>query len=201
MISSSIQAALENPYGLSKASAEKHVERYAKISGASYYIYRYPNVFGKWSKPNYNSFVATFCYNIAHGLDITINDPYAVVDLVYIDDVCNEAIALLKNEAESGFKTIKPIYTTTVGEVADLIKGFKLSRSTLITEDVGSGFLRALYSTWLSYLPVEDFTYAVPSYQDARGVFCEMLKTTNAGAVFFFYSSSWSYSGWTLPSY
>lgn len=186
MISSSIQAELVNAYGQSKAAAEKHIERYAAESGAAYFIYRYPNVFGKWCKPNYNSFVATFCHNIANNIDITINDSFAPVNLVYIDDVCSDAIKLLSGKVESGYKTVKPVYSTTVGEVAELLYRFKESRSTLVTEAVGTGFIRALYSTWLSYLPADMFAYSVPSYGDARGVFCEMLKTPSAGQFSFF---------------
>ncbi|QGU11513.1 NAD-dependent epimerase/dehydratase family protein [Leclercia sp. J807] len=186
MLSSSIQAEQDNAYGQSKATAEKHIEYYAKESGASVYIYRYPNVFGKWCKPNYNSFVATFCYNLARGEDIVINNPTAAVNLIYIDDLCNEAIALLAGDIQAGYKSVHPVYSTTVGEVAELINRFKNSRSTLITENVGTGFVRALYSTWLSYLPKEEFAYSVPSYGDARGVFCEMLKTPTAGQFSFF---------------
>lgn len=186
MLSSSIQAELNNAYGVSKAVAESHVEKYSATCGSSYYIFRYPNVFGKWCQPNYNSFVATFCYNISNDIEITINDASAPVNLVYIDDVCTDAIALLSGAIESGYKTVAPIYSTTVGEVAELIYSFKNSRSTLITEDVGTGFIRALYSTWLSYLPAEKFAYTVPSYGDARGVFCEMLKTPSAGQFSFF---------------
>lgn len=186
MISSSIQAELDNAYGQSKAAAEKEIERYAAQSGAAYYIYRYPNVFGKWCKPNYNSFVATFCHNIANNIDIVINDPSAPVNLVYIDDVCTHAIKLLTAASESGYKDVTPVYSTTVGEVAELINRFKNSRSTLITEEVGTGFTRALYSTWLSYIPAEEFAYTVPSYGDARGIFCEMLKTPSAGQFSFF---------------
>ncbi|MBE4855464.1 NAD-dependent epimerase/dehydratase family protein [Enterobacter cloacae complex sp. P40RS] len=186
MISSSIQAELDNAYGQSKAAAEKQIERYAAESGAAYFIYRYPNVFGKWCKPNYNSFVATFCHNLANNIDITINDPSAPVNLVYIDDVCSDAIKLLSDTVENGFKTVKPVYSTTVGEVAELLYRFKESRSTLVTEDVGTGFTRALYSTWLSYLPADKFAYTVPSYGDDRGVFCEMLKTPSTGQFSFF---------------
>ncbi|ELY5855273.1 UDP-2-acetamido-2,6-beta-L-arabino-hexul-4-ose reductase [Cronobacter malonaticus] len=186
MISSSIQAELDNAYGESKAAAEREIQRYAAESGAVYFIYRYPNVFGKWCKPNYNSFVATFCHNIANDIDITVNDPSAEVNLVYIDDICTDAIKLLSETVGSGYKTVKPIYSTTVGEVAELIYRFKASRSTLITEDVGVGFTRALYSTWLSYLPADKFSYSVPSYGDNRGVFCEMLKTSSAGQFSFF---------------
>ncbi|KFB98285.1 WbjC family protein [Trabulsiella guamensis ATCC 49490] len=186
MMSSSIQAELDNAYGQSKAAAEKQIERYASVSGATCFIYRYPNVFGKWCKPNYNSFVATFCHNIANNIDITINDPSAVVNLVYIDDVCADAIKLLTGTIEGGYKKVVPVYSTTVGEVAELIYRFKESRSTLVTENVGEGFTRALYSTWLSYLPTEKFTYTVPSYGDDRGIFCEMLKTHAAGQFSFF---------------
>ncbi|MDK6410146.1 capsular polysaccharide biosynthesis protein CapF [Escherichia coli] len=186
MLSSSIQAELNNAYGVSKAVAESYVQKYAAVSGSSYYIFRYPNVFGKWCKPNYNSFIATFCYNISNDIEITINDASAPVKLVYIDDVCTDAIALLSGTVESGYKVVAPIYSTTVGEVAELIYSFKNSRSTLITEAVGAGFTRALYSTWLSYLPAEKFAYKVPFYGDARGVFCEMLKTPSAGQFSFF---------------
>ncbi len=186
MISSSIQAELDNAYGQSKAAAEKQIERYASKSGAAYFIYRYPNVWGKWCTPNYNSFVATCCHNLANNIGITINDPSAPVNLVYIDDVCSDAIKLLSDTVENGYKTVEPIYSTTVGEVAELLYRFKESRSTLVTEDVGTGFTRALYSTWLSYLPADKFAYTVPSYGDARGVFCEMLKTPTTGQFSFF---------------
>jgi hypothetical protein len=130
--------------------------------------------------------VATFCHNLANNIGITINDPSAPVNLVYIDDVCSDAIKLLSDTVENGYKTVEPIYSTTVGEVAELLYRFKESRSTLVTEDVGTGFTRALYSTWLSYLPADKFAYTVPSYGDARGVFCEMLKTPTTGQFSFF---------------
>lgn len=186
MLSSSIQAELNNAYGLSKAAAERQIERYAAESGAPYFIYRYPNVFGKWCKPNYNSFIATFCHNIANDLDITIADSSATVNLVYIDDVCTEALKLLSGQADIGYKTVMPVYSKTVGEVAELLYRFKESRTTLAIENVGKGFIRALYSTWLSYLPAEKFTFTIPSYSDDRGVFCEMLKTPSAGQFSFF---------------
>lgn len=186
MISSSIQSELDNAYGRSKAIAEKYIEQYAAIANTSFYIYKYPNIFGKWCKPNYNSFVATFCHNIAHDIDISINDPLAAVNLVYIDDVCSDAIDLLSGGIESGYKNVEPVYSTTVGEVARLLLFFKNSRQTLTIQEVGTGFIRALYSTWLSYLPPEKFAYAIPSYSDARGVFCEMLKTPTTGQFSFF---------------
>lgn len=186
MLSSSTQAAYENAYGVSKAAAERCVEEYGKKSGSDYYIYRFPNVFGKWCRPNYNSFIATFCHNIANGINININDPSAPVTLVYIDDLCSEMLTILRGDKSSGYLQVSPEYSTTVGDVADLLFKFKDSRQTLITENVGDGFTRALYSTWLSYLKPKQFSYAIPCYSDARGDFCEMLKTKSSGQFSFF---------------
>jgi UDP-2-acetamido-2,6-beta-L-arabino-hexul-4-ose reductase len=186
MLSSSTQAEYDNAYGKSKAAAEDALNNYARLSGAKVFVYRFPNVFGKWCKPNYNSFVATFCHNIANGIDISIHDPAAPVTLVYIDDVCSELITLLERSSQGGNRFVRPMYKTTVGEVAELLYKFKESRNTLITETVGSGFCRALYSTWLSYLSPAQFSYVLPSYGDQRGVFCEMLKTTDSGQFSFF---------------
>lgn len=186
VLSSSIQINLDNPYGRSKLAAERALKSYAKKNGAPYYIFRFANVFGKWCKPNYNSFVATFCSNIVNGIEISINDPDAKVRLVYIDDVCNSLIKLLEGEAISGSCKVPIEYDTSVGEVANIISTFKKSRTTLITESVGEGLSRALYSTYMSYIPPADFSYNVPSYKDERGVFCEMLKTKDAGQFSFF---------------
>ncbi|HAU5008449.1 NAD-dependent epimerase/dehydratase family protein [Proteus mirabilis] len=186
MLSSSIQANNDNKYGESKKLAENHIEAYGLKTDASYYIYRLPNVFGKWCRPNYNSFIATFCHNIANNIDIIINSPTAKVSLIYIDDLCNELISLLNGNNKVGFQNISPVYETTVGEVADLLYTFKNSRNTLVTEKVGVGFTRALYSTWLSYLNPQQFAYSVPHYGDQRGIFCEMLKTQNSGQFSFF---------------
>lgn len=169
MLSSSIQAECDNAYGKSKAVAEKIIQQYGETTNAKYYIYRLPNVFGKWCQPNYNSFIATFCHRIANDEAITINDPSAVVNLVYIDDFCSDILKLLEGANETGYRTFGPIYSVTVGEVAQLIYRFKESRQTLIIEDVGNGFTRALYSTWLSYLSPKQFAYTVPSYSDDRG--------------------------------
>lgn len=186
VISSSTQADRDNAYGKSKAVAEKSVEEYGQSSNAAYYIYRFPNVFGKWCRPNYNSFVATFCHNIVNDLDITVNDPAAKVTLVYIDDLCKELISLLDGSSDSGYRKVKPEYHSTVGEVANLLKHFKESRDTLLIEEVGVGLTRALYSTYLSYMSPEQFGYSIPSYGDERGVFSEMLKTKSAGQFSFF---------------
>ncbi len=186
MISSSIQAERDNPYGVSKAEAETAVNQYARSTGAAAYIYRFPNVFGKWCRPNYNSFVATFCHNVANDKPITIHDPSAPVTLVYIDDVCKALIGLLEGNTPSGLCKVATEYPTTVGEVADLLNAFKESRTNLVTESVGSGLPRALYSTYLSYFSPAQFNYTLPSYGDERGVFCEMLKTKDAGQFSFF---------------
>lgn len=187
--SSSIQAEKENAYGISKKEAEETL--LTLKSQSPVYIYRLPNVFGKWSKPNYNSAVATFCYNIANDLPISIHDPQAIVNLVYVDDVVSDFLAVLSDtnlnkEIESGFRLISPVYTVNVGELAEKIKTFKNSRQTLITEHVGAGFDRALHATYLSFLKPEQFSYNVPRYEDPRGVFVEMLKTKESGQFSFF---------------
>lgn len=186
MLSSSIQAEFDNSYGKSKALAEECVKEYGISNNAPYFIYRFPNVFGKWCRPNYNSFVATFCHNISQNLEVQINDPDAKVNLIYIDDLCRQLMSLIDSNCDSGYKNVAPEYSVTVGEVANLLHKFKESRESLITEDVGTGFTRALYATWLSYLRPEQFVYPVKSYGDERGVFCEMLKTKNAGQFSFF---------------
>ncbi|MHA7847589.1 UDP-2-acetamido-2,6-beta-L-arabino-hexul-4-ose reductase [Serratia sp. D1N4] len=186
MLSSSTQAIKENAYGISKASAERYIENYGTETGADYFIYRFPNVFGKWCRPNYNSFVATFCHNIANSIDININDPSANVTLIYIDDICNEMLSIVQKKRVRGYLQVLPEYSVTVGEVANLLYTFRDSRETLVTEEVGTGFTRALYSTWLSYFKPEQFSYTVPFYADTRGVFCEMLKTKSSGQFSFF---------------
>ena len=184
LLTSSIQADKNNAYGLSKASAENAISAYQQKLNADVYIYRLPNVFGKWCQPNYNSMVATFCYNVANDLPIAINDSNAIVNLVYIDDVC-EQFCLHLTQANVN-PIVEPIYQKTVGEVAELLNKFKQSKDTLITENVGTGFTRALYSTYLSYFEPDQFAYTVPAYTDPRGTFCEMLKTSDAGQFSYF---------------
>lgn len=186
VLASSIQAERNNPYGQSKAAAEQLAFDYMKVTGASAYIYRLPNVFGKWCKPNYNSAIATFCYNTVHDLPLTINDENAPLKLAYIDDVCEAFIGLLSNAQNGGYKEVPVVYTTTVGAVADLLQKFKQSRHTLLIEEVGVGLTRALYSTYLSYFNPEHFAYTVSGYTDSRGTFVEMLKTPSAGQLSFF---------------
>ena len=184
LLTSSIQADKDNAYGLSKALAENAISAYQQKLNADVYIYRLPNVFGKWCKPNYNSMVATFCYNTLHDLPITIHDPEAEVSLVYIDDVCEQFCRHL-TQANVNL-IVEPVYQKTVGEVAELLNKFKQSKDTLITENVGTGFTRALYSTYLSYFEPDQFVYTVPAYTDPRGTFCEMLKTSDAGQFSYF---------------
>jgi len=187
---SSTQAARDNLYGQSKRSAEDALFALQHTCGVPVHVFRLPNVFGKWCRPNYNSAVATFCHNIAHDLPIQVNDPAAPLTLVYVDDVVERFIQLMDGADAmvdgDGFATVAPQYATTVGELAAQIQAFKDSRDTLMTERVGTGWIRALYATYVSYLPVESFTYTVPQHGDPRGVFVEMLKTPDCGQFSFF---------------
>jgi UDP-2-acetamido-2,6-beta-L-arabino-hexul-4-ose reductase len=184
---SSIQASLDNPYGRSKAAAEKAVEEYGRKSGADVRNLRLHNVFGKWSRPGYNSAVATFCHNISRGLPIRIDDHDAPVSLVYIDDVVTAMVTFLESPA-SGDAAMRalPLYNTTVGVLAAKIRSYKDSRRTLIMDRVGTDFDRALYATYVSFLPTEEFSYTVPKYDDPRGTFVEMLKTQDTGQFSYF---------------
>ena len=187
---SSTQAAYENLYGLSKRNAENILRNLQLNHQHSVHIFRLPNLFGKWGKPNYNSVVTTFCHNIAHDLPIKINDPDAVLTLSYVEDVISRFIQLMDGAIESldseGFEIVAPQYVTTVGELARQIQLFKDSRLNLLSERVGTGFIRALYSTYLSYVPPEKFTYLITQYTDARGAFVEMLKTPDCGQFSYF---------------
>lgn len=191
VFSSSIQAERDNVYGKSKRDAEQAVFELNRDSGDwPAFVFRLPNVFGKWSRPNYNSAVATFCHNISQGLPVHINDPKASLTLVYVDDVINRFVQLLDGAEASpdsgGFEQIHPQYQTTVGELASTLEVFRESRHTLLTERVGRGLTRALYSTYLSFLRPEQFAYSVPQHGDNRGVFVEMLKTPDCGQFSFF---------------
>jgi UDP-2-acetamido-2,6-beta-L-arabino-hexul-4-ose reductase len=184
---SSIQAERDNLYAVSKRAAEDHLAAYARRSGAPVSIYRLPNVFGKWCRPNYNSAVATFCHNIARGLPIEVHDGNAEVQLVYIDSVVEEFIRFLEhppgslNRAEVG-----PVYRITVGALADQIRAFRDVRESLVTERVGTDLVRALYATYMSALPTAEFSYELPAHSDARGTFVEMLKTRDSGQFSYF---------------
>lgn len=187
---SSIQAAHDNPYGLSKRAAEDALFALQAERAVPVHVFRLPNVFGKWCKPNYNSAVATFCHNIARGLPIQVNDPVAPMTLVYVDDVISRFLELMDGADAAadanGFASVTPQYTTTVGELARQIHAFRESRTTLISDRVGTGLVRALYATYVSYLPPELFAYSVPQYGDPRGLFAEMLKTPDCGQFSYF---------------
>ena len=186
IFASSTQAEDSNAYGESKLRAENSIKKYSIDSGAKYYIYRLPNVFGKWCKPNYNSFIATFCHNISRERPIEIREPDSEVSLVYIDDVCKSFITTINSKKEEGYLYVDNVYKATVGEVAKQLAHFKNSRDSLIIENVGTGLTRALYSTYLSYLEPNNFHYSLTGHEDERGLFCEFLKTKNSGQFSFF---------------
>lgn len=183
MISSSIQAALDNPYGVSKKAGEDLMFEYAKETGAKVLVYRFPNVFGKWCRPNYNSAVATFCNNIAHDLPIQVNDRAVNMTLVYIDDVVNELIYALKGEEhrDGAFCKVPVEHKITLGEIVDLIYSFKNSRQDKLVPDMADAFKKKLYSTYLSYLPESEFSYPLKMNVDERGSFTEILRTADRG--------------------
>jgi len=187
---SSIQAALDNPYGASKYAAEQVLLQADRDGAIIAHIFRLPNVFGKWCRPNYNSAIGTFCHNIARDLPITVHDSAAALRLVYIDDVVAALVAVVDGAVPAtgvdGFAVVSPEYHSTVGEVADMLGAFRASRETLVTEAVGRGLARALYATYVSYLPCEGFAYRVPMHGDPRGVFVEMLKTHESGQFSYF---------------
>jgi UDP-2-acetamido-2,6-beta-L-arabino-hexul-4-ose reductase len=190
LFTSSTQARLQNPYGLSKRHAEQSLRSLAGVNGTLVHVFRLPNVFGKWCKPNYNSAVSTFCHNLARGLSVQINDPNSSVTLVYIDDVLDRFIDLMDGADGAvdgeGLEMIAPQYTVTVGELVRQITAFRESRDSLVIDRVGTGLVRALYATYVSYLPVESFNYTVPQHGDPRGVFAAMLKTPDCGQFSYF---------------
>lgn len=183
MISSSIQAELDNPYGESKRAGENLMFDYAKETGAKVLVYRYPNLFGKWCRPNYNSAVATFCNNIAHDLPIQVNDPNVVMHLVYIDDVVDELIAALsgKEHYEGKFCVVPTVHTITLGRIVELLYSFKNSRSDLSIADMNDPLTKKLYSTYLSYLPTDQFSYPLKMNVDHRGSFTEIIRSKDRG--------------------
>lgn len=187
LLASSTQAEMDNPYGLSKLAAEKAVEEYSLATGNPAAIYRLPGVFGKWCKPHYNSVVATFCHNIARDLPISVSDPKTELKLVYVDDVALEFMSWLAQPGSGVSRPeVNPAYTVSLGNLEAKIRSFAQSRENLITEQVGVGFSRALYSTFVSYLPIEKFSYKIPMHGDPRGNFVEMLKTHDSGQFSYF---------------
>lgn len=185
MLSSSIQAELDNPYGRSKKAGEDLLFNYGQETGVEVLVYRFPNVFGKWCRPNYNSAVATFCHNVSHDLPITVNEPSVVMNLVYIDDVVEELVnALEGQENRNGdFCEVSVVHTITLGEIAELLYSFKRSRSERSIPNMSDPFTKKLYSTYLSYLPQNQFSYDLKMNVDDRGSFTEFIRTADKGQV------------------
>ena len=188
VFTSSTQVALKNDYSLSKLKAEKALQDLSIRNGNRIFIYRLPNVFGKWARPNYNSVVATFCFNAVHGLPLKIDNKNTKITLAYIDDVVEDFISLLdgKGSPQYPFVELKQTYSSSLGDLAKLIFEFQNSRKLLHVERVGGGFKRALYSTYLSYLTPCDFKYGLANHSDSRGSFVEILKTKDLGQISFF---------------
>lgn len=184
MLSSSIQAERDNPYGRSKKAGEDLFFEYSKETGSKVLVYRLPNVFGKWCRPNYNSAIATFCHNIARDLPITVNDRSVMMQLVYIDDVVDELIRAIsgKENKKNEFCEIPIVHQITLGEIVDLLYSFKESRENKNVPDMTeNSFSKKLYSTYLSYLEPSDFSYKLKMNCDDRGSFTEILRTVNSG--------------------
>ncbi len=183
LLSSSIQAELDNPYGRSKLAGEELLRNYGARTGAKVLIYRLPNLFGKWCRPNYNSVTATFCHNIANGLPIQVNDPSVVLRLVYIDDLVEELLCALKGQehTDGAFCTVPVEHKVSLGHMAELIQSFRDSRESRNVVDTSDAFASKLYATYLSYLPKDAFSYPLKMNVDARGSFTEILRTADRG--------------------
>ncbi len=186
MISSSTQAALDNPYGESKRAGEQLMFSYAEETDAKVLVYRFPNLFGKWCRTNYNSAVATFCNNIANDLPIQVNDPKVVLNLVYIDDLVDEMIAALKGEEhrKEQFCEVPIVHSVALGEIVEMLYKFKEQPQSLIVPEIpNNSFIKKLYSTFLSYFPKEKVAFPLKMNIDDRGSFTELLKSKNVGQV------------------
>lgn len=186
MISSSTQAALDNPYGESKRAGEQLMFSYAEETGAKVLVYRFPNLFGKWCRPNYNSAVATFCNNIANDFPIQVNDPKVVLNLVYIDDLVDEMIAALKGKEhrKEQFCEVPIVHSVALGEIVEMLYKFKEQPQSLIVPEIpNNSFIKKLYSTFLSYFPKEKVAFPLKMNIDDRGSFTELLKSKNVGQV------------------
>ena len=185
LITSSIQAKLDNPYGTSKKAGEDLIFKYAKEEDIKVYVYRLTNVFGKWCKPNYNSVIATFCYNISHNLDIKINDENTELNLIYIDDVIATFINTMENKLNKNNKYYKviPEYKIKLGKIVELLYSFKESRNNLLIPNMKDSFSKKLYSTYLSYLEENDFSYKLKMNTDNRGSFTELFKSIDRGQI------------------
>ncbi|MGE5351543.1 MAG: NAD-dependent epimerase/dehydratase family protein [Ignavibacteriales bacterium] len=186
IFSSSIQAELDNPYGLSKRDAEDALIVFSHETGTPVRIYRLSNIFGKWCRPNYNSVVATFCHNIANSLPIQVNNPESEVSLIYIDDILKDFISRIEEETStfSGFDYINPVFTVTLKTLSQKLYSFRAMRDTLVLPDYSDLFTKYLYTTYLSYLPENEFSYKLTSHHDDRGNLTELLKSPQLGQIF-----------------
>ncbi len=186
VLASSIQVKLDNPYGKSKLEAEEAVLDYHLQTGAKICIYRLTNVFGKWSRPNYNTVVATFCHNIARGLEISISDPHKELELIYVDDLVREFTDLLGGNAKETevFHAVSRSFKVTLGELADKIRQLKDMRTNLLVPDLGDEFMRCLHATYVSFLDINDFAYSLDMKKDDRGVLFELIKSKSFGQIF-----------------
>lgn len=183
LLLSSIQVLNDNPYGRSKLKAEECINNWAETTGNNAYIFRLANEFGKWCPPNFNSVIATFCHNIANGLDISINNPSSPLNLMYIDDIIDCFISVFEGGPASGYFEVEPAYSATVGEVAELLQGFHCLRDNYEVPDMEDGLIKRLYSTYLSYLPINQFSKKVQTHEDNRGSFTELLHFGGKGQV------------------
>ncbi len=183
ILSSSIQAELDNPYGRSKLAAENAVMEYSEKTGAEVFIFRFPNLFGKWCRPNYNSVVATFCSNIANGLPIRVDDESKLLTLAYIDDVVEAIIECAAGQRQPGRQQLSTVYEVSLGRLARLISSFREDRAALRVPDVSDPFVKKLYSTYLSYVPAEEAAVEAVTRSDERGSFTELLKLPHDGQI------------------
>lgn len=185
MFSSSIQAEKDNPYGKSKKAGEDYLIEYSERNNVPVFVYRFANLYGKWSRPNYNTVIATFCHNIARNIPIQVNDPNVEITFQYIDDVVSELINCLEgNATKSGvFYNVPEKDVRSLGEVAELIQSFKESRQNLEVPNMSDSFTKNLYSTYLSFLPKDDFSYKLKINEDNRGSFTEFLRSSDRGQV------------------
>lgn len=185
-LSSSIHAEMDTPYGRTKRTAESLVRQYAKHNGVPVRIARLPNVFGKWSRPNHNSVVATFAYNITHEIQSDTINADQVIDLIYIDDLISALLEDIRSSFVNPVLKLNPIYRTSVGSLHATLRDIHEMRCKGKVLDVGEGLQRALYSTYVSFLDPEMFSYRLSPHKDERGVFVEVIKTPTAGQISFF---------------
>jgi len=184
LLSSSTQVGNESDYAKSKEQSEKTIEDYAEEMDVACFIYRLPNVFGKWSRPNYNTVIATWCHNIARDIPIEVNKREIELSLVYIGDVIDAfGSKLYRSQTDELYYNINTVYKKTLGEIETLLYRFKESRKDLLIPSIATGFERVLYATYLSFLPTDKFSYKLSGHEDERGTFSEILKTLDSGQL------------------